>query len=187
MAGSRCLIDHRRHTIRSKPGEHLSQPGIDLARRVGAGEFGAVPRYDLVVTSPSPRAFETAIAMGFAVDEQLEFLWMGEIADELPWPLDVGRYAEVVGTRPRVARVAETLAREFQTLAMRLPDDGAALVVSHGGVVELSAVALLPNSDHQSWGAPIGYAEGIRLFFEEGRCIGGEPLRVGPDDYLVES
>lgn len=56
-------IEHRRHTMRAKPGQHLNQAGVDLARRVGDG----MGRFDRVVTSRLPRAFETAIAMGYAI------------------------------------------------------------------------------------------------------------------------
>src|SRR4051812_18346376 len=63
-------IEHRRHTMRAKPGQHLTQEGVDLARRVGDG----MGRFDRVVTSRVPRAYETAIAMGYAVDEQVEAL-----------------------------------------------------------------------------------------------------------------
>ena len=59
------VVEHRRHTMRVKPGDRLSQAGVDLARRVGE----TMGRYDLVVTSPVARASETAIAMSFAVDE----------------------------------------------------------------------------------------------------------------------
>ena len=63
-------LEVRRHTMRRKPGQHLSQDGIELARLVGktSGPFS------LVVTSHIPRAIETAIAMGFEVDETNEFL-----------------------------------------------------------------------------------------------------------------
>jgi len=64
------IIEIRRHSIRSKPGEHLSQQGVTLARLVGEN----LGPFDKVITSTLPRAFETAIAMGFAVDEQLELL-----------------------------------------------------------------------------------------------------------------
>jgi hypothetical protein len=47
-------------------GRHLSQAGVDLAWRLGE----TMEPYELVVTSPVARAFETAIAMGFAEDEQ---------------------------------------------------------------------------------------------------------------------
>ena len=63
-------IEHRRHTMRTKPGQHLSQAGVNLARRVGEG----MAAFDKVYTSPVPRAFETAIAMGYAVDHQVELL-----------------------------------------------------------------------------------------------------------------
>jgi hypothetical protein len=49
-------------------GSHLSARGVALARAVGA-ELGPIAR---VLTSTSPRAIETAIAMGLAVDETVE-------------------------------------------------------------------------------------------------------------------
>ncbi len=61
-------IETRRHTLRAKPGPHLSQAGVALARRVGQG----LGPFDRVVTSSVSRAFETALAMGFALDEQAE-------------------------------------------------------------------------------------------------------------------
>ena len=185
---SRVLIDHRRHSMRTKPGQHLSQSGVSLARRVGAGEFGPLPRYDRVVTSPIPRAFETAIAMGWAVGEQVERLWIGDdVARDLSWPLDLDRFADVARTQPRVATFLDELARLFEAIANDLPSGGAALVVSHGGVVEMSALALLPDASHESLRKPIGYAEGVRLGFEDGRCVGAEALRVSERDYLVEN
>ncbi|MBZ0278386.1 MAG: hypothetical protein K8I60_19725, partial [Anaerolineae bacterium] len=63
-------LEMRRHTIRIKPGQHLSQAGVTLARRVGE----TIGPFDRVITSTIPRAYETAIAMGFAVDEQLDEL-----------------------------------------------------------------------------------------------------------------
>src|SRR4051794_10783960 len=50
-------LEVRRHTMRTKPGEHLSQAGVDLARRVGEG----MGHFDRVVSTLAPRAFETAI------------------------------------------------------------------------------------------------------------------------------
>ena len=50
--------------MRRKPGQHLSQDGVSLAQHVGQD----LNPFDLVVASELPRAIETAIAMGFAVD-----------------------------------------------------------------------------------------------------------------------
>ena len=63
-------LEIRRHTHRHVPQPHLSQQGVDLARRAGEG----LGQFDRVITSTVPRAFETALAMGYAVDEQIEQL-----------------------------------------------------------------------------------------------------------------
>ncbi len=60
------IIEHRRHSIRSSDTVHLNQKGVELARLVG-NEMGT---FDRVITSGHERAFETAIAMGYAVDDQ---------------------------------------------------------------------------------------------------------------------
>jgi broad specificity phosphatase PhoE len=180
-------IDHRRHAMRTTPGQHLSRTGVDLARRVGAGEFGSVPRYDLVVTSTVPRAYGTAIAMGFAVDEQLEVLpTMDEAAlDELHRPLHIGEAARVLLGDGPARHFARSQAEVLRGIARGLPADGTALVVSHGSIVEAGAITLLPDADHQAWGPAIGYVEGIRLFFDGDTCVRAELLRVGEDDYLL--
>ncbi len=77
-------IEIRRHTYRTKPGQHLSQQGVTLARKVGEG----VGPFERVITSTVPRAFETAIAMGFAVDEQVELMsnYSDDVEFDAPWP-----------------------------------------------------------------------------------------------------
>ena len=61
-------LEVRRHSIRKDGGgSQLSQAGVDLARSLGA-TMGPFAR---VATSVVPRARETAIAMGFAVDYEI--------------------------------------------------------------------------------------------------------------------
>ena len=88
-------LEVRRHAIRTQPGEHLSQAGVDLARRVGEG----MGPFDRVVTTLAPRAFETAIAMGFAVDEQSgEFPMMDEAGEaEVAWDSGYAVWSRAVG------------------------------------------------------------------------------------------
>jgi hypothetical protein len=66
-------LEVRPHSLTKKNsargrGSHLSAEGVVLARLVGEslGPFASV------VTSASPRAIETAVAMGFAVDDTVE-------------------------------------------------------------------------------------------------------------------
>src|SRR3954470_8143082 len=61
-------LEIRRHSMRkSGGGSQLSQAGVDYARMLGA----SLGPFAQVVTSVVPRARETAIAMGFAVDYEL--------------------------------------------------------------------------------------------------------------------
>jgi broad specificity phosphatase PhoE len=169
-------IEIRRHSIRSNLDVHLNQQGVTLARLVGQN----LGPFDRVVTSTLPRAFETAIAMGFAVDEQLELMsTTGDgVEREAPYPLSCAGYAEVVSQGGAAAKYANQLKETYTKLANYLVEDRAALVVNHGGVAELGAVACLPNADHISWGSHFEYCEGIRLFWEDGKFVEGEILRV---------
>ena len=167
--------------MRRKPGQHLSQEGIDLARLVGAksGPF------DLVVTSPVPRAVETAIAMGFEVDETDEFLGRIPSGTASGWPCPFSGISAAVRAGG-AAKGAEAVASVWRSIVERVPESGQALVVTHGGIVELGAVAAVPDCPHAAWGDAIGYCEGVRLSFD-GVFTGCEVLRV-PDEYrLIEN
>src|SRR5688500_15948224 len=69
------VLEVRRHSLTKKgqgrrSASHLSQAGVELARHVGS-ELGP---FDRVVASPVLRTAETALAMGFAVDDLCEAL-----------------------------------------------------------------------------------------------------------------
>jgi broad specificity phosphatase PhoE len=138
-------IEIRRHSIRSKPGDHLNQAGVSLARRVGEsmGPFGRV------VTSTLPRAFETAIAMGFAVNGQVELMstYGADVEREVPWPQPFAAYARAVRRGGSAQFYAKQLAAYYARLTEYLEDNGAALVINHGGVVEMGVTASFPEAD----------------------------------------
>jgi broad specificity phosphatase PhoE len=170
------IIEVRRHTMRMTPGQHLSQAGVTLARRVG----DSTGPFDRVIASTLPRAYETAIAMGYAVDEQTDALsHMGfTVSNGVAWPAPFDRIARTVQGNNAVGVYARDQANLWRSYAAVLPDGGAALIISHGGIVELGAVAALPEADHAAWGAHIDYCEGIRLVFEDGVLVSGQILRV---------
>jgi broad specificity phosphatase PhoE len=114
------------------------------------------------------------------VDEYVELMssYEDEAEREAPWPLSCAGYAEVVRSGGAAARYASQLAAVYAKIADYLMDGRAALVVTHGGVLELGAVACLPDADHFRWGTHFDYCEGIRLFWQEGRFVDGEILRV---------
>jgi hypothetical protein len=169
-------IELRRHTMRVKLGQHLSQAGVDLARRIGAtsGPFNQV------ITSTIPRAYETAIAMGFAVDQQLQELssLADGVEDEVNWDAGFAAFALASQKNGALKRYIQQQAALLNRIAHALPDGGAALVISHGGIVEGQAVGCLPHVDFTDWGGGCDYCEGARLHFDGEQFIGGEVLRV---------
>jgi len=170
------LLEIRRHSIRNPMGDHLNQKGVSLARFVGSG----IGPFERVSTSVLPRAFETAIAMGFAVDEQDELLnTYGSLVErEAPWPQPFFNYAGIVGQGGAAAEYAQKLAQYYAGLMSLISTGGSALVLNHGGVVELSVVGCLPALDYSRWGDAVGYCEGARLFWDDGKFVNAEVLRV---------
>jgi len=169
-------IEIRRHSIRAAPGQNLSQPGVSLARLIGA-EMG---RFERVITSPLPRAYQTAIAMGFAVDETCELMasYGDEVNLECPWPASFSEYAAAARKNGATTRYTKALADFYQKLAKSMPEGASTLVVNHGGVVELSAVGCLPGTELDSLGDYIEYCEGVRLTWENGAFTRAQVLRV---------
>lgn len=169
-------LEIRRHSIRSKGGDHLNQTGVKLARMVGQN----IGPFDRVVTSTFPRAFETAIAMGFAVDEQNELMSTtgSSVEREAPWPLSFPIYAEVIKQGGAAAKYANKLAKHYAGVMDFISEGRSAFVVNHGGVVEMGVIACLPGYDFSTWGDAVDYCEGARLYWEDGRFIKGEVLRV---------
>lgn len=170
------MLEVRRHTMRAAPAQHLTQAGVELARRIG----DSTGPFERVITSEVPRAFETAIAMGFAVDEQngvLNHLAPG-VEDEVAWNAGFAPFALAVQRGGATARFAHLQAEFWHSVVEVLPVGGSALLVTHGGMIESGAVACLPHADHASWGAFCNYCEGVRLFYDSGRFTDIQILRT---------
>jgi len=171
------VLEHRRHSRREPATPHLSPEGVALAHRVAR----TIGRFDRVMTSPKPRAVETAEALGFTVDATLPEL--AEMPDDAGLPVDalgLHTFADYVrgvvrsrATAEYARRQAELMHRELQ----RLPENGRLLFISHGGVIEFGAAAARPQ-EARTWGNPLGHLEGVRLFLDRGKWVRGEVLRV---------
>jgi broad specificity phosphatase PhoE len=166
----------RRHSKRERPSRHLSQEGVLLARHVGR-RMGA---FDRVVASSAWRCVETAVAMGYAVDDARDDLHMSR-ADDLPADvLDIDSFADFAqaATSAPVKRLAREIVDVWREVADGLPKDGRGLIVGHGVLTELAAVAALAGIDVHNWGKSLAVCEGIRLTFDRGRFVRGEIIRV---------
>jgi broad specificity phosphatase PhoE len=152
---------------------HLSARGVALARHVGA-EMG---QFEFVVTSKSPRTIETAVAMGYAVDDTIDMpsgYVPGEVEhhDQWRWQQPYVSYAALIRHGRGLASVANTHRDTWTGIIEALPDASGMLVVSHGGCIEPALVSCRPDADHASWGTPFGHCDGARLDFENGRFVG---------------
>ncbi len=173
-------LEVRRHSKRNPAQPHLSQEGVSMARRVG----NSMGHFDGVATSTLPRAFETAIAMGYAVDYQLDELLPanGLVSAEIDLDdsfADVSRAMKQGGHAAAYAQGLATLWRELAALA---GESGSILIITHGGVIELGVNGCLPDHDPVPWGEATSYCEGARLTFENGVFVAVEILRLTIDD-----
>ncbi|MDX9992500.1 MAG: histidine phosphatase family protein [Anaerolineales bacterium] len=169
-------LEIRRHSLRNRAQPDLSEAGLALAHLVGL-EMG---KFERVLSSPLPRAIQTAEAMGYPVDETVELLsTTGDAVDlECPWPASFDEYAAASRQNGPTTRYVQRLADFYVKLAESLPENGAALVINHGGVAELSALACFPAGDFASLGDYLDYCEGVRLTWQDGKFTHLQVLRV---------
>ncbi|MCX7618461.1 phosphoglycerate mutase family protein [Tepidiforma sp.] len=163
------VIRHAERQDRADNASGLSPAGVAQARAAGA----RCPRFDLVVTSPLPRAKETAAAMGFAVSRVHPALQeIGErVEAHVRWSDGYRAWAEARRSAPAVAAYADALAALVRGWLDEVPEGGALLVVTHGGIVEALAAGLAPGFDGGALEPGAGYAEG----FEALIAAAGEP------------
>lgn len=179
------ILEVRRHSLR-KPGggSQLSQHGVTYARTLGE----SMGPFAYVATSVAARTRETAIAMGFAVDQELVTL----ASDEAVYvELEASRWwhssqvfvaaAALIHQRGAAWRYASALVVQWRDLLTPLSAGEAALFIGHSGELELGLVAALPQGDFATWGGSFGPCEGARLVFE------GQPERFTRVEMLRES
>jgi broad specificity phosphatase PhoE len=182
-------IEIRRHAYTKKgegrgKGSHLSPEGVALARQIGAD----IGPFDLVLTSPAPRALETAIAMGFAVNDQLEALgdlppavWE-EIGhhERWAWEEPFVTFAHFVRQGGPTARMGERQRETWVHALESVPTGGRVLIISHGRVIESGLVTCIPDGTFAAWGASFHHGEGVRMAFEGGGFRRVQLLRLSP-------
>jgi broad specificity phosphatase PhoE len=165
-------LEVRRHSVRAKDGQNLIQDGVTLARTVGQ-QMG---HFDLVMTSPLPRAYQTALAMGYAVHDTLDGL--ATMPAGIPYPLGFKDYASGIRRGGVIRMFAEVQAALWHSVIAALPEGSRLLFISHGGLIELGTVCCLPEANHEAWGGPLSYCEGVRLGLEGDLFVQAEILRV---------
>ena len=161
------FVEVFRHSKRGA-GKGLSEEGRELALRARSL---LASHYDLCVSSPKERARETLEVFGFeryGIDEAFTAINPWE-----PYDAEVTKLAKEQGTIPLAAcweipdalnylrMQGETFLAAVKRVARKLPEDGRALVVSHGGILEAAALHGCPRYDLAELGGEIGFCEGV--------------------------
>ena len=140
------------------------------------------PGFVLGVSSPSPRAVETADAMGFPPHRK-EPPWGDPSAGrvlEREWPQPRWRAGELARTRGGLSERADRLVRPVEGTAGPLPPGVQPLVVTHGGFPEPLLTRAFPERDAREWEGVPRCMEGVVLSHLDGPPSLPEVLRV-PD------
>lgn len=174
-----------RHSKRGE-GKGLSEEGRELARRARAL---LAPHYDLCVSSPKERARETTECLGFEryeIDEAFTVVNPWE-----PFDAEVMKLARDRGISPLAAcwdipealnylkLQGETFLAAVKRIARKLPEEGRALIVSHGGILEAAALHGCPRYELSELGGEISFCEGV-LFKFEGETLAGIEVKRLP-------
>ena len=170
--------------MRTKPAQHLSREGVSLARHVGQD----LAPFDLVVTSKLPRAIETAIAMGFAADRMNADLGVlpQEVLTATSWPNTLTNMSKIMRDNEPCRRFAQDQAAHWNAILGEMSGNQSALIITHGGIIELGALGLTPDGNPSTWGDAIGYCEGFR-FTKQGDGLTCEILRLPDQLRLINS
>ena len=175
------VLDIRRHAERMNLQDNqsaLSSVGRAMCERLAKD----APKYALVVSSPLPRAKETAERIAGRLDGTDPGLlpdlggaaarMFGEMRTLADWAL-------LMRTDVSAQRFAEEQLPAWARIASRVGEKDRVLAVSHGGIVDLPAIVLAARLKVTLHGASFGYGEGVRVTYTKGAPTKIEELRVG--------
>jgi broad specificity phosphatase PhoE len=174
-------LEIRRHAERSDRGNEqsaLSPAGGAMAASLAK----RAPTFGLVLSSPLPRAKETAQLLAGRLDGIEPGLLPemgGVIGDRIFGEMrTLADWAEVLREREDARKFATDQLATWARIANRVGEKDRVLAVSHGGIIELPALALAQRLGTPLQGAAFGYCEGIVVRYAKGAPTKIEVVRV---------
>jgi broad specificity phosphatase PhoE len=174
-------LEVRRHAERSERG--VEQSALSLSGRAMAQSLAKrAPKYALVLSSPLPRAKETAQLIAErldAVEPGLLPEMGGVIGDRIFGEMrTLADWAEVLREREDARKFATEQLTTWSRIAMRVGEKDRVLAVSHGGIIELPALTLAQRLRAPLDGPSFGYCEGVVITYAKGAPTKIEAARV---------
>ena len=175
------MLEIRRHAERSNRGD--DQSALAPAGRVMAETLAKrSPKYALVLSSPLPRAKETARLIAGRLDAvEPGFLpeMGGVIGDRIFGEMrTLADWAEVLREREDARKFATEQLATWARIATRVGENDRVLAVSHGGIIELPALTLAQRLRAPLEGESFGYCEGVAITYAKGVPTKTEVVRV---------
>lgn len=160
------ILEIRRHAELGREGDRNGSLTASGAAMALALQRDGKP-FDLVISSPRERARDTAIAIAGRVDETAELLGGSpdealthEEYDSMRSQEDV---LQLIGANEPSRRFAQEQLAFWEGIARRLPGGARALVVTHGGNIELPAALLARRLGLNVGPLPLSYCEGVSV------------------------
>jgi broad specificity phosphatase PhoE len=165
------ILEIRRHAERTDRGNE--QSALSAGGRAMAESLAKrAPTFALVLSSPLPRAKETAQLIARRLDAvEAGFLpeMGGAIGDRIFGELrTLADWAEVLREREDARKFATEQLAAWARVAMRVGEKDRVLAVSHGGIIEMPALTLAQRLRTPLEGASFGYCEGVVVTYAKG-------------------
>jgi broad specificity phosphatase PhoE len=174
-------LEIRRHAERSDRGNEesaLSPAGRAMADSLAQRN----EKYALVLSSPLPRAKETAQRIAGrldAIEAGLLPEMGGVIGDRIFGEMrTLADWAEVLREREDARAFAQEQLAAWKLIASRVGERERILAVSHGGIIELPALTLGQRLRARLDGSAFGYCEGVRVTYAKGEPTAIEAVRL---------
>src|SRR6266540_3624366 len=174
------ILEIRRHAERVNLAD--SQSALSATGRAMCEHLAKdAPKYALVVSSPLPRAKETAERIAGRVDgvEPALLPDLGGAAAQMFGEMKtLSDWAHLMRTDESARRFAEEQLPAWARIASRVRDKDRVLAVSHGGIVDLPTIVIAEKLGAKLEGPSFGYGEGVRVTYAKGAPVKIEELRV---------
>jgi len=173
------LLEIRRHAERARLKDNESSLS-PAGRAMAEGLAKRAPKYALVLSSPLPRAKETAQLIAGRLDGIEAGLLPemgGVIGDRIFGEMrSLDDWEAVLAEREDARAFALEQLQTWARIAARVGDNDRVLAVSHGGIIELPALTLAARLPLR--GAAFGYGEGVVVTYAKGAPTKIEALRI---------
>ena len=172
------ILDIRRHAQRQNTNDQqsaLSTAGVAMCEKLAKD----APKYALVVSSPLPRAKETAQRIAGRLDAVEPALLPdlgGQAAQLFGEMRTLADWSRLMARDETARKFAEEQLPAWVRIVSRVRDGDRVLAVSHGGIVDLPAIVIADKLGAKLSGASFGYGEGVRVTYAKAAPVKIERL-----------